>query len=691
MVGLKHMTVGAICSLSPLVAHAAGISEEQADTVTGKIYNEIVVSGDSPKVMSDEGAISVDLPAMVKDRPVSNILEAMAYLPGAKVSQGLFSGLAGVPKVTIIINGELSAMPAASVYRLLYATPVSRLLKAEIMYNAPAKYHVNGAVVNIVLKTPRPIDGLQGQVNAQLNQAERLSAGSGLAATYATGRWTFDGNYSFAYAQSVSERETVSDHLIGLTRTRVGYIDTEHQNSKMNSVYLSAGYKIKDNSNIILTYNTRINSDIHVDRHNAGSMGYSLTCYDYPEPIVSHYLSLRYQSPFGLKLTCAYTYYGENRDVDRMDATGNVVAAWSNRQRGNRIVVQADNAHKINSMELNYGVGYRHVSDHSRQLYSQPAYDGFDSRLNENVVDGYVGIQGKFPFGMSFSASAKMECYMLGNVRRWNFIPQLGISYARSPSHMFQLNFTSYRSYPSFWELRDGVSMINGYAAAIGNPELTPYTSYSMQLSYIFKRKYVATLYNSYIPKYALQLPYQLPDELRLVYQTRNMDYMNVAGLNLHVPFNIGKTVNSALSVNTYYYAIKCGDFYGIPFSRGRMVCSSSLNVSVKPTATSPVAIALEGAYVTPSMQGLYDISSAWRVNAGLKWVFGGRNAEVNLMCRDIFSTWRPTTTVSHCGQMLTMRTLNRSFSINLAFTWRFNGFRQHNTDVDTSRFGTGQ
>ena len=121
------------------------------------------------------------------------------------------------------------------------------------------------------------------------------------------------------------------------------------------------------------------------------------------------------------------------------------------------------------------------------------------------------------------------------------------------------------------------------------------------------------------------------------------------------------------------------------------MVCSSSLNVSVKPTATSPIAISLEGAYVTPSMQGLYDISSAWRVNAGLKWVFGGRNADVNLMCRDIFSTWRPTTTVSHGGQMLTMRTLNRSFSINLAFTWRFNGFRPRSTDIDTARFGTGK
>ena len=53
------------------------------------------------------------------------------------------------------------------------------------------------------------------------------------------------------------------------------------------------------------------------------------------------------------------------------------------------------------------------------------------------------------------------------------------------------------------------------------------------------KQKYVATLYFQYGDKAAVQLPYQSPESLRLIYQTINMNYKRVAGINLYVPFNV--------------------------------------------------------------------------------------------------------------------------------------------------------
>ena len=145
-----------------IVAYA---QSEMADTVSVRQLNEIVVRGEKPQVRAEEGIMTVDLPDIVKDKPVSNILEALGYLPGVMNNNGMI-GLTGASDVTIILNGELTDMPLQNLYQLLYTTPVDRLKKVEIMYSAPAKYHVNGAVINVVLKTPRPLDGLQGQVRA---------------------------------------------------------------------------------------------------------------------------------------------------------------------------------------------------------------------------------------------------------------------------------------------------------------------------------------------------------------------------------------------------------------------------------------------------------------------------------------------------------------------------------------------
>ncbi len=166
---------------------------EFGDSATTKALDEVVVKGERPQITGRDGVLSVDLPAIVRDKPVTNILDALAYLPGVVSRDGAIS-LNGATSVTIILNGEPTNMPLRNLYQLLYSTPVDRLKTVEIMYSAPAKYHVSGAVINIVLKTPRPIDGLMGQVTTDYTQTHYASYSGGVAATYAIKDWTFDFN-----------------------------------------------------------------------------------------------------------------------------------------------------------------------------------------------------------------------------------------------------------------------------------------------------------------------------------------------------------------------------------------------------------------------------------------------------------------------------------------------------------------
>ena len=245
-------TILFVTLLTSITVHA---QTEMPDTISSQQLNEVVVKGEKPNVKGEDGIMVIDLPTIVKDKPVTNILEALGYMPGVTNNNGMI-WLTGASNVTIILNGELTNMPLQNLYKLLYTTPVDRLSNVEIMYSAPAKYHVNGAVINVVLKTPRPIDGLQGQVRAGYNQAHYGSYGGGLAATYAVRDWSFDLNYGLSRTKSWKREETLSNHLHDGQRTMIEDDMRRIGQNWSNTIFASASWKT-----LKLTYNGQIISD----------------------------------------------------------------------------------------------------------------------------------------------------------------------------------------------------------------------------------------------------------------------------------------------------------------------------------------------------------------------------------------------------------------------------------------------
>lgn len=113
--------------------------------------DEVVVTGERPLVKVENGALTYDVNAMAKQSAVSNAYESITRLPGVMEQEGSLS-LMGAGAVTVILNGKPSSITNEQLMSLLKNTPVSNVEKAEIMYSAPAKYRVRGAVINIELK-----------------------------------------------------------------------------------------------------------------------------------------------------------------------------------------------------------------------------------------------------------------------------------------------------------------------------------------------------------------------------------------------------------------------------------------------------------------------------------------------------------------------------------------------------------
>ena len=655
------------------------------DTISAQQLDEVVVKGEKPQVRGEDGIMVVDLPGIVKDKPVNNILEALGYMPGVTDNNGMI-GLSGASNVTIILNGELTNMPLQNLYQLLYNTPVNRLKNVEIMYSAPAKYHVNGAVINVVLKTPTPLDGLQGQLRAGYNQAHYGSYGGVLAATYALKDWAFDLNYGLTRSKSWSREETWSNHLHDGKRTMIEDDMRRIGQNWSNAIYASASWK-----KLKLIYNGQIISDSKSRALSSGTLGNYTNAYRMLSPVGYHNVALRYTAPFGMTVGGDYTRYSENRSQSLFKDADYLLGS-ENRQAIDRWHVYIDQQHQIGKWQLNYGIEYQHSKDHSSQHYALSYNPDFDDILNEDVASLYVGTQRSFDWGLSFNASAKGEYYHNKYQHNWNFIPQLGATYYKTPKSIFQLNLSTQRIYPSYWELHGGTSHINDYSTVIGNPALQPYIQYDAQFNYILRQKYVATLYFQYGDKSTVQLPYQSPDALNLIYQTINMNYERVIGLNLYAPFSVSYIWNATATANVMNRRAKANHFHDISFDNCKWVFYGSLSNSFKFSQNCPLSLSIDFSYISPSLQGIADLTDIWKVDAGIKWLFGKKRCcELDLKADDIFNKWSPTMTINHAGQDYRMQVRDMTRNLKLTFIWRFNGFKPKDTDIDTSRFGTGK
>ena len=75
-----------ITILNSITAYA---QTESPDTISAQQLNEGSVKGEKPQVRGEVGVMIVDLPAIVKDKPVTNILEALGYMPGVTNNNGM--------------------------------------------------------------------------------------------------------------------------------------------------------------------------------------------------------------------------------------------------------------------------------------------------------------------------------------------------------------------------------------------------------------------------------------------------------------------------------------------------------------------------------------------------------------------------------------------------------------------------
>ena len=683
---------------------------------------EITVKGERPQVKLEGGKLTYDVPQLMKDKTATNAFEIIKDLPGL-IERNDNLELVGASRLNIILNGQLTTMSADQLIQLLKTMPASRVEKAEVMYNAPAKYNVKGALLNVVLsKNESETPSWQGETGVDYTQYRHAGGDAHVNLLYTNKGFSIDFLLNGNKRRDVMGEDMLARHTLNSGMTEISQHNRALVHVNRGTVRLGMDYTFANEDKLSLAYylkGDKVLSDrdaftsyLDLSKPENKSESTSLVRDDGHSAI--HNIRLQYDGHAGISAGADFTRYHSPSVLDYQDTNTNTNGSRTDminntRQDVSRWSVFLNKTHSFASgWGLNYGVhgGYASSKNYSEYLYDQGAgYEMDEEALEDNTQKEYIAdifAEVSKSFGERFSATVGLKgeyfksdyASSRENMNLWNegaLFPTVSLSYTFSPRHILQFDISSDKTYPGYWQVSPQVTPLNSYSEVAGNPLLKPYRTYEGQMVYIFRQKYMLVAFCEYTPDYFAQLLYQSDTELKTVFRFENMDYSLEAGLAVIIPFNVGRFWNSRITLRGWRMQEKNDNFHGISYNReaylGLAHMSNTFNLCDKPN----LKMTIDGQYVTPgAIQGIYDLGSMYEISAGLKWTFLNDRASLTLKGDDIFASSIPRTIkINQGNQWSRMRKLNDERCLKLSFVWKFGGYKEREHDsIDTSRFG---
>ena len=663
-----------------------------------QMLSEVSIIGEYPLVRVIDGKMTYNMSQLLTDKMATSIYDAILKLPGIHIQKGTFQ-LIGANNVTILINGKKTNMDENQLNNLLKNMPKERIREAEVMYSAPPQYHVRGAVINLVLDNAiYDTQQLQGQINTLYNQGYYKNFQGGVTILYNTPETLTDFLYSFGYNQVRTGQEIISQHIFNDQVSDINQSDRGYSVKPIHTIRLGNDWLINDKDKITLAYTAEIQPWMRSFNSSNGTYSDSENKKNTDKPVQMHNIALNYTSGFGFNTGIDFTSYKNHTTQhyrERMEGKEDFFDARS-KQDIRRLSFYADQSHSLGKgWTLNYGTKFSFASDKSSQIYHSSVshnwsdYDS-DSQLNEYTYDLYAGFSKRFANNLSLNASLTGEYYKHKKIDYRSLFPMMEITYTANPVSVFQLSVSSDKVYPSYWEMQNTTSYLNGYTEIQGNTDLRPAKNYSFQLNYIWKSKYIFTLFANYTDDFFCQIPYQSSDRLMLIYKTLNFNYSAKLGFNMMIPFRISRIFESRFILNGYYDKMKSDHYYDLSFTKNNLAIYTNLDNTFTISSKPNIKAELSGSYISRNIQGPMTINAMYRIDTGIKWTFNRNKAELSLKVNDIFNSWAPKElNLQYQTQNLRMKEVVDSRRISLSFTYRFGDFKpKAHKEVDQSRFG---
>ena len=698
LIKMNRLLLTSLLVAAAITANAQDNTTKDSLTMETMMHNipEVMVKGSRPIVKAERGMLSYNMPLLMKQLPADNAYEALTRIPGVSDATGSisFSG----NEVTLIINGQATTLTQEQLAERLKAMPAAQLAKAEVMLSAPARYHVRGMAINIVTKDYAGTNQLSGQIIGGMRQNKYANEFGNLYLSLQRGKFGLDAQYKYVNGNSYGESSRIANHPLG--NNRVYYNDETGQKSFgiTHDYRLGMNYAFSKNHRLDVAYTG------HWDKtcSNSNTTGSSISGMHHDSHEYLHNVDVNYSLPFGLTLNGSYTYYRTpqqqaldgtmHTDESMLETERNLTSG--SEQTINKWMFTADQTHSLaHGWGLSYGVKGQFTSNKSYQTTIDKdgtiLPDGTSSvDNNERIWNIYAGFSKQINKAISLEASVAAEQYHSPIWDKWRVYPTLNALWNVNDNHLLNLSFSSNSEFPSYWSTMSNVFYSSTYTEIHGNPDLKPFSYYNVNLMWQIKRRYTLMAFASLKPDYFVQLPYQTTDRMAVIMKETNFDYSNSYGLQASAIFSAGKWLNgNVFAVGTYKHDKSC-NFFNLPFDRKKLSVILGGTASVKLSSTHDLRLILNPFYQTKAIQGVYDISPVFRMDAKLQWSSHDGKWGLRLNGSNIFNNRFDTRSVQG-NQDYRMKINYNWSSFTFAVIYKFGGYKEKTVkEVDTSRMG---
>lgn len=670
--------------------------------------SSVEVKGERPLVKAIDGKLQYDIPQLIKNKAVDNAFEILAQVPGVMVIGDNVS-IIGTQGTSILINNRPSPLTLDQLIRMLKSTSPSKVRKVEIMYSTHPQYGVKGASINVILENDKSLKNLvTGEVALNAMQAYYFSPSSWLDLSYASDRISTNFSYSNSTTNSRKEEDMDASQVINNQTYLINQRNRGKISSLSNDVRGIVEYETANKRHLAFSYSGSFGKSIitktpttYFVNHDTISTNNRVS-----KPSSLHSVRFDYTGIKGLTFGGDYVFYSETSQQTLVNLSTHQTedSIWSNSsQISQKVDVYANMTHKLSSnWKLDYGISGSLSQTKSQSFTTDNKLTNlttsFVQTQHEQTAGGFIGLSRQVGQKLSLEGSLSLE-YSKATIdsstlhkvlwERLDLFPSMNIKYTPNDNNIFQLSFWSGKSYPSFYETSPSVTYINAYAVVEGNPLLKPSRTYSANLSYVLRSKYVFSAFANHQPGSIEQMPYQSKDSLRMIYTSINMDTRDSYGLSVVFPFKVGTAVDSRITPTAQFVHHK-GTLVDIDFDNNKINCSISTNNTIYLTKKHNFFFTADGMFfITPAIQGIYTIDPLWFIDCAFVWKFAGDKAKLSLRGNDIFNSAGAYGHINLVGQHSNIFAFRDLQAISLSFKYSFGDFKKKDIEnVDTSRFG---
>ncbi|KXH84352.1 outer membrane beta-barrel family protein [Chryseobacterium kwangjuense] len=628
-----------------------------------------------------------------------NANDILNNVPSVNVDAAGTVSLRGNAGVRVIINGKPSVI---SMNNGLEQIPASHIEKIEVITNPSAKYEAQGAagIINIVLKK-NTLSGLNGSIQAGVGDPTNYNGNINLS--YKTEKFNLFSNTGVRFRDLQIRTERIQTTLNSSVKNILRQNDLTERRDQAYNFYIGGDYYINPKNTLTgsfyhSTLIVRNNTDYDYDYYNADDTPHSsvFRFEHYKEPKKYNQLELSHVKTFEQKdkswtTSLRYDFWNddENQNISQRnlfpDEGPDDRLTTRNIESSNDIYIQSDYVSEKDNSKLEIGVrgDLRAIKSDYWARSNGVLLPDYENKLNydENLFGAYMQ-WGNKKNKWSYLLGLRTELSLIGISDRKglfttdkhyiDFFPTLHLGYKLTENTDLQLSYSRRINRPEFWQLNPFGGLSDLRNLTIGNPDLDPTYTHSLEWSLLSKiNKFTVTpsVYYKHTSNY-FQYVLKQTEDGNFLRTPVNLDYEERYGLEISSTYKPFAWWNLALNFNYYGFRQK-GEFEGKQYGSADTMWTAKINSRMK----FPKNFAIESMFsYRGKFQDIQSVNKAvYRLNIAVSKDIWKEKMTISMAFNNIFDSLIERQELNTPDYQLQSTAYGVGRVINLTVAYRFN------------------